>query len=64
MTVKITSNQENRIADLVRDAVRALNLSKDEAQEIIKVGGYLQEQVKPILKKTRHIGQTFWPCGE
>lgn len=62
MTVKITSNQENRIADLVRDAVRALNLSKDEAQEIIKVGGYLQEQVKPILKKLAILDKRFGPA--
>jgi hypothetical protein len=62
MTAKITSNQENRIADLVRDAVRALGLSKDEAQEIIKAGGTLQEQVKPILQKLAIVDQRFGPA--
>lgn len=62
MTEKITSNQENRIADLVRDAVRALGFSKDEAQEIIKAGGTLQEQVKPILQKLAMVDQSFGPA--
>ena len=62
MTEKITSNQENRIADLVRDAVRALSFSKDEAQEIIKAGGTLQEQVKPILQKLAMVDQRFGPA--
>src|SRR3989344_901043 len=62
MTEKITSKQENRIADLVRDAVRALGFSKDEAQEIIKVGGTLQEQVKPILQKLAMVDQRFGPA--
>jgi len=62
MTAKITSNQENRIADLVRDAVRALSFSKDEAQEIIKAGGTLQEQVKPILQKLAMVDQRFGPA--
>ena len=62
MTEKITSNQENRIADLVRDAVRALGFSKDEAQEIIKAGGTLQEQVKPILQKLAMVDQRFGPA--
>ncbi len=57
MTEKITSNQENRIVDLVRDAVRALGFSKDEAQEIIKAGGTLQEQVKPVLQKLAMVDQ-------
>ena len=59
MTEKITSNQENRIADLVRDAVRALCLSKDEAQEIISNGGTMQEEVKPILKKLTIADKRF-----
>lgn len=62
MTEKITSNQENRIADLVRDAVRALGFSKDEAQEIIKAGGTLQQQVKPILQKLAMVDQRFGPA--
>lgn len=62
MTEKITSKQENRIADLVRDAVRALDFSKDEAQEIIKAGGTLQEQVKPILQKLAMVDQCFGPA--
>jgi hypothetical protein len=51
MPEKITSKQETRLTDLFRDAVRALNLSKDEAQEIISNGGTMQLEVKPILKK-------------
>ena len=62
MTEKITSNQENRIADLVRDAVRALGFSKEEAQKIIKAGGTLQEQVKPILQKLAMVDQRFGPA--
>lgn len=59
MTERITSKQELRISDLVRDAVRTLDLSKDEAQEIIKAGGTLQEQVKPILQKLAMVDQRF-----
>lgn len=62
MTEKIISNQENLIADLVRDAVRALGFSKDEAQEIIKAGGTLQEQMKPILQKLAMVDQRFGPA--
>ncbi len=62
MTEKITSNQENRIADLVRDAVRALGFTKDEAQEIIKAGGTLQQQIKPILQKLAMVDQRFGPA--
>lgn len=62
MTEKITSRQENRIADLVRDAVRALDFSKDNAQEIIKAGDALQEQVKPILQKLAMVDQRFGPA--
>lgn len=62
MIEKITSKQEDRIANLVRDAVRALGFSKDEAREIIKVGGTLQEQVKPILQKLAIGDQRFGPA--
>ena len=62
MTEKITSNQENRITDLVRDAVRALGFTKDEAQEIIKAGGTLQQQIKPILQKLAMVDQRFGPA--
>lgn len=51
MPAKITSKQETRITDLVRDAIRALDFSKDEAREIITNGGVLQTEVKPILRK-------------
>jgi len=62
MKTMITSKQENRIADLVRDAVRTLGFSKDEAQEIIKAGGTLQVQVKPILQKLAMVDQRFGPA--
>ena len=62
MTEKITSEQENRIADFIRDAVRKLKLSKEEAQEIIKSGGVLQEQVKPILQKLATPDKRFGPA--
>ena len=61
MTAKITSKQETRLSDLFRDALRTLGLSKDEAQEIIKAGGALQEQVKPILQKLAMVDQRFGP---
>lgn len=48
---KITSKQEARIGDLVVAALRTLDLSSDEAQEIIKSGGTLQTEIKPILRK-------------
>jgi len=59
MTEKITSNQENRLCDLFRDATRALGLSKDEAQEIIGAGGVMQSEVKPILKKLAITDKRF-----
>lgn len=62
MTEKITSKQENRIADLVRDSVRALGLTKDEAQEIIAQGGKFQTDLKPILQKLAMQDQRFGPA--
>jgi hypothetical protein len=64
MTEKITSSQENRLIDLFRDGLRALNLSKEEAQEIIKSGGEMQKQVKPILQKLAMVDQRFGPAKE
>lgn len=62
MTEKITSKQENRLEDLFRDAVRALGLSKDGAQEIIKAGGVMQAEVKEILKKLAIADKRFGPA--
>ena len=62
MTEKITSNQENRLSDLFRDAVRALGFSKDEAQEIIENGNLLQSEVKPILQKLAIADKRFGPA--
>lgn len=62
MTEKITSNQENRLCDLFREGLRTLGLTKDEAQEIIKAGGKMQEQFKPILQKLAMIDQRFGPA--
>jgi hypothetical protein len=62
MTEKITSKQETHIADLVRDLVRALGLTKDEAQEIIANGGKLQTDLKPILQKLALQDQRFGPA--
>lgn len=62
MTEKITSNQETRIADLVRDSVRALGLTKDEAQEIIANGGKLQADIKPLLQKLSMQDKRFGPA--
>lgn len=62
MTEKITSNQENRIADLVRDLVRALGLSKDEAQEIIANGGIMQREVSPIFRRLAIGDERFGPA--
>lgn len=63
MTEKITSSQENRLADLFRDGLRALNLSKEEAQEIIKSGGEMQKQIKSIfLRKLAMVDQRFGPA--
>jgi len=59
MTEKITSNQENRLCDLFREGLRTLGFSKDEAQEIIKAGGKMQEQFKPILQKLAMVDQLF-----
>lgn len=59
MPEKITSKQEDRLTDLFRSAVRALNLTKDEAQEIIKSGGTMQEDVKPILQKLAIVDKRF-----
>ncbi len=62
MTEKITSNQENRLTDLFRDALRALGLSKEEAQEIISSGGTLQIEIKPILKRLAISDKRFGPA--
>lgn len=59
---KITPNQENHIADFIKDAVRAGGFSEHEAQEIIKAGEILQEQVKPILQKLAIVDQCFGPA--
>jgi hypothetical protein len=59
MTEKITSNQENRLCDLFREGLRALGFTKDEAQEIIKSGGTMQLEVKPILKKLAIADKRF-----
>lgn len=50
-TQLITPGQENRIVDLFRDMLRALELTKEEAQEIIADGGTMQWEIKLILKK-------------
>lgn len=50
-TQLITPGQENRIVDLFRDMLRALELTKEEAQEIIADGGTMQWETKLILKK-------------
>lgn len=62
MTEKITSNYENRIVDVLRDAVRALGLSKDEAQEIIMNGGTMQAEMKPFLQKLAIADKRFGPA--
>lgn len=62
MTEKITSNQENRLSDLFKEGLRTLGFSKDEAQEIIKAGGKMQEQFKPILQKLAMVDQRFGPA--
>jgi hypothetical protein len=59
MPEKITSKQEDRLTDLFRSAVRALNLTKDEAQEIITSGGTMQEEVKPMLQKLAIVDKRF-----
>jgi len=59
MTEKITSNQENRLCDLFREGLRALGLGKDEAQEIIKVGGKMQDRIKPILRELAKVDRRF-----
>lgn len=61
-TQSITSQQENRLADLFREGLRALGLTKDEAQEIIKAGGKMQEKIKPILQKLAIVDQRFGPA--
>ena len=62
MTEKITSNQENRLCDLFREGLRTLGFSKEEAQEIIKAGGKMQDLFKPILQKLAMVDQRFGPA--
>jgi hypothetical protein len=59
MSEKNMSNQENRLCDLFRDAVRASGLSKDEAQEIIMNGGTMQLEIKKILQKLTIADKRF-----
>lgn len=59
---KITSNQENRIMDLYRDALRKAGLSKEEAQEIIENGNLLQSENSQILKRLAIADKRFGPA--
>lgn len=59
---KITSNQENRIMDLYRDALRKAGLSKEEAQEIIENGNILQSENSQILKRLAIADKRFGPA--
>lgn len=61
MTEKITSGQENRLCDLFRDAIRAMGLSKDEAQDFIQKGGLLQSAMKETLRKFETVDKLFEP---
>lgn len=58
-TEKITSKQENRIGDLEREALRTLNLSKEDAQEIIESGDVLKKEVAAIYKKMVEANKKF-----
>jgi len=60
MSEKNTLNQENRLCDLFRDAVRASGLSKDEAQKIIMNGGTMQLDVKKIFQKLSIAADNFF----
>ena len=51
ITEKITSDQEKQLARFLEDAVRKLDLSKEQAQEIIKNGGKMQAEVRDVLSK-------------
>ncbi len=62
MTEKITSKQENRIIDLIRDGLRKLDLSKEGAQEIISNGGTLQLELGKILQKLAIADDRFGPA--
>ncbi|MFA6325232.1 MAG: hypothetical protein WCX46_03335, partial [Candidatus Paceibacterota bacterium] len=42
--------------------IRALGLSKEEAQEIIKAGGIMQSEVKPILQKLAIADKRYGPA--
>ncbi|MFA6515394.1 MAG: hypothetical protein WCT42_04000 [Candidatus Paceibacterota bacterium] len=55
----ITTQQENRLCDLFREGLRTLGFSKEEAQEVIKAGGKMQEQIKLILQKLAMVDQRF-----
>lgn len=51
ITEKITSEQEKQIKRFFEDALSALGLSKEQAQEIIKNGGKMQAGVKEVMSK-------------
>lgn len=59
MTEKITQKQENRLVDLFREGLRTLGFRKEEAQEVIKAGGKMQEHFRPILRKLAMVDQRF-----
>jgi hypothetical protein len=51
ITEKITSDQEKQLTRFLEDAMRKLDLSKEQAQEIIKNGGKMQAEVRDVLNK-------------
>lgn len=59
ITEKITSEQEKQLKRLFEDALSALGLSKDQAQEIIKNGGKMQAGVKDVLSKLSVADKRF-----
>jgi hypothetical protein len=62
MTEKITDGQKKQISRFFEDALDVLGFSKEEAQEIIKAGGVMQNEIKPILQKLAIADKRFGPA--
>ena len=56
---KISEEQEKQLKRLFEDAMNALGLSKDQAQEIIKNGGKMQAGIKEVMSKLSIADQRF-----
>jgi hypothetical protein len=59
ITEKITSGQKKQLLRVLEDGVDALDLTKEETDEILKVGNLVQADLKTSLKKHSIVDKRF-----